>query len=401
MHIAIIWQRFLGYHIARIKHLWVKLSPLGHRLSVIEVASKDASYGFPETKVDSNGFEHICCFPGMSYHQLRAAQIHGNVLSILERLEPEIVFAPATAFPEGMATYAYRLRSGNRAVMMDNAWEHTDRRHLGTKMVKKLIHRNIDSAFIPGSSHLSYFMAMGFPQERIIFGIQSLDNNYFLEEAGRVRKDETATRKLHLLPSNYFLFVGRFLPRKGLETLIKAYSNYGKHVSEPPWSLILVGGGEYFDHIRNLAGDAHEIYFVGSKFGAELCDYYGLAKILIVPSVSDQWGLVVNEGMASGLPVIVSKGCGAATTLVREGENGWTFEPGDDETLTKLMVRASSLSSDTLKEMGRKSQSIVSEWSLDRFADGVLKAIEIPRRPPAGFISDALTKLWKGRVRLT
>jgi len=217
----------------------------------------------------------------------------------------------------------------------------------------------------------------------------------------RTRKDEAATRKLHLLPSNYFLFVGRFLPRKGLETLIKAYSNYGKHVSEPPWSLILVGGGEYFDHIRNLAGDAHEIYFVGSKFGAELCDYYGLAKILIVPSVSDQWGLVVNEGMASGLPVIVSKGCGAATTLVREGENGWTFEPGDDETLTKLMVRASSLSSDTLKEMGRKSQSIVSEWSLDRFADGVLKAIEIPRRPPAGFISDALTKLWKGRVRLT
>jgi glycosyltransferase involved in cell wall biosynthesis len=105
--------------------------------------------------------------------------------------------------------------------------------------------------------------------------------------------------------------------------------------------------------------------------------------------------------MASGLPVIVSKGCGAAKTLVREGENGWTFEPGDDKTLTKLMIRASSLPSDALKEMGRKSQSIVSEWSLDRFTDGVLKAIEIPRRPPAGLISDILTKLWKGRVRLT
>ena len=104
--------------------------------------------------------------------------------------------------------------------------------------------------------------------------------------------------------------------------------------------------------------------------------------------------------MASGLPVIVSRGCGSAKTLVQEGENGWTFEPGNDETLTKLMIRACSLSSDALKKMGKKSQTIVSEWSLDRFADGVLKAIEIPRRPPAGILSNILTRVWKGHVKV-
>jgi glycosyltransferase involved in cell wall biosynthesis len=400
MHIAIIWQRFLPYHIARINHLWKKLSQLGYRLSVIEVASQDASYGFPESRLDKNGFEKICCFPGMSYHQLGAEQIHDKVLSILRSLQPEIVFAPATAFPEGMAAYAYRLHSGNKAIMMDNAWEYTDGRRFATKSVKKMIHRNIDSAFIPGSSHLSYFMEMGFPKERVIFGIQAIDNDYFREKAERARMDEFTKRKLHSLPCNYFLYVGRFLLRKGLETLMKAYSNYRRHIGATPWSLVLVGDGEYLNHIRNLAGNLPETYFAGPKFGVDLCQYYGLAKILIVPSISDPWGLVVNEGMAAGLPVIVSRGCGSAKTLVQEGENGWTFEPGDDETLTKLMIRASSLSSDALKEMGRRSQSIISEWSLDRFVDGVLKAIEIPRRPPAGPISDILTKLWKGRVRV-
>jgi glycosyltransferase involved in cell wall biosynthesis len=182
---------------------------------------------------------------------------------------------------------------------------------------------------------------------------------------------------------------------------LKAYGDYCHRASQNPWNLVLVGGGENLDNIRNLARDVPGIVFAGPQFSDILCQYYALARALIVPSISDPWGLVVNEGMASGLPVIVSTGCGAAKTLVRDGENGWTFEPGDDETLTKLMVRASSLPSDALKEMGRKSQSIVSEWSLDRFADGVLKAMEIPRRPPAGFVSNALTRLWKGRIRLT
>jgi glycosyltransferase involved in cell wall biosynthesis len=196
------------------------------------------------------------------------------------------------------------------------------------------------------------------------------------------------------------MFVGRFLRRKGLENLIKAFADYRGKMAQDRWDLVLVGGGEDFENIRSLSKDISGILFVGPQFGDSLCQYYGLAKALIVPSISDPWGLVVNEGMASGLPVIVSRGCGAANTLVREGENGWTFEPRDDETLSKLMIRASSLSSDALKGMGKRSQTIISEWSLHRFADGVLKAIEIPRRPPAGILSNILTKAWKGHVKV-
>jgi len=299
-----------------------------------------------------------------------------------------------------MAGFAYRLTSGARVVMMDDVWEHADHGSAFTKEIKRLIHKNIDGVFIPAPSHLPYYVEMGFPEERVVFGVDVVDNDYFLKRSERARANDEKLRASKKLPKNYFLFVGRFLPRKGLETLVKAYTYYRQQAGQNPWGLVLVGGGNYFDDTRKLARDIPGIHFVGSQFEDDLCQYYALARTLIVPSIVDPWGLVVNEGMASSLPVIVSKGCGSAKTLVKEGENGWTFEPGDDETLTNLMIRASSLSSDALKEMGRKSQSIVSEWSLDRFADGVLKAIEIPRRPPAGIISNILTKLWKGRVRV-
>ena len=397
-HIAIIWQRFLPYHVDRIRHLWNRLDQLNHRLTAIEISSQDKSYVFPELNFSNNGFEHICCFPGASYHEFKSHEIYKKVFSFVTELKPDIIFAPATPFPEGMAAFTYRLASGSRAVMMDDAWEHTDHRGFIREGIKRLIHQNIDAVFIPAHSHLPYYLRMGFPEERIIFGVDVVDNDYYAQQSEKARENEGNLRTSKKLPENYFLFVGRFLPRKGLENLVKAYADFRKKMVQNPWDLLLVGDGEHLENIHGLARDIPGVLFVGPQFGDDLCQYYALARALVVPSIIDPWGLVVNEGMASGLPVIVSKGCGAAKTLVREGENGWTFEPGDDETLTNLMIRVSSLSSDALKEMGRKSQSIVSEWSLDRFADGVLKAVEIPRRPPAGPISNILTKLWKGRV---
>jgi len=400
MHIAIIWQRFLQYHVARLVHVWNRVIPLGYRLTAIETASQDESYAFPQSKFSNQDFENICCFPKVSYHQLKPNEIHSKVFNLLKELKPDLVFAPATPFPEGMAAFSYRLHSGNRAVMMDDAWDHTDQRGRLVKRVKRLINKNIDAVFIPAPSHLSYYMEMGFPKGRVVFGVYAVDNDYFSKMAEQIRADESNLRALRNLPKKYFLFVGRFLPRKGLETLVKAYKDYRVQVKSESWGLVLVGTGSHLGTIQKLSKGIPEILFAGPQFGDDLCHYYALSNGVIVPSLIDQWGLVVNEGMASGLPVIVSRGCGSAKTLVQEGENGWTFEPGDDEALTKLMIRASSSPSDALKEMGRKSQSIVSEWSLDRFADGVLKAIEIPRRPPAGILSDILTRVWKGHVKV-
>lgn len=397
LHVVIIWQRFLSYHRARIRQTQLRLASLGHRLTAIEVASQDASYGFAETE-DSGKYGHVCCFPGSSYHDHTAPEIHRAVRQVLTKLHPDVVFAPATPFPEGMAADAHRLASGCRRVMMDDAWEQTDRRGWLTSAMKRLIHRNIDGVFIPAPSHLAYYERLGFPRGRAVFGVDVVDNVYFHRFADAACAGATAIRAERGLPEKYFLFVGRFLPRKGLETLVTAYGRYRAQTVSEAWELVLVGGGPHLANIQALAENVAGVQFAGVVTGEDLCQYYGLAQTLIVPSVLDPWGLVVNEGLAAGLPVLVSRGCGAAGTLVAEGENGWTFAAEDTDELAGLMLRVSVLTDELLTRMGSKSREIIANWSLDRFADGVVEALNLPRRAPAGMLADMTTKAWKGRV---
>jgi 1,2-diacylglycerol 3-alpha-glucosyltransferase len=398
MHVVIIWQRYLPYHWARVRHAHLRLSSLGYRITALEVASQDASYSFPEDR-STVAFEHICCFPGVSYHDFRAGTVYERVLATLINLNPDAVLCPATAFPEGMAALVYRLRYRKLVVMMDEVWEHSDRKGPLLRLVKRIIHKNIEAAFIPSSSHLPYFHNLGFPEDRIILGVDVVDNDYFSARAIQARQNIAAIRKIRKLPEKFFLFVGRFLPRKGLDTLLLAYRMYRERAEGKPWALVIVGKGPDKEKLQQLREKLDDVHMAGAQFGNDLCDYFALAHAFIAPSESDPWGLVVNEAMAAGLPVLVSRGCGCARPLVREAENGWTFAPGDAHGLSALMYRMSLLAPETIKKMGQRSKELIDNWSLDSFTDGLIAALKVPRRPPAGFIADFLTNHWKGRVR--
>lgn len=399
MHLAVIWQRFLPYHVARIKYLQHQCEKKGWRVTAIEVASQDATYGFDESRELVHEKEKVCCFPGTSYHDHLAHKINRKVFEELAIAKPEIVFAPATPFPEGMAAIHYRMQAGCKVIMMDDAWEVSDRKQGLTRIIKTYIHKNIDGVFVPFPSHLQYFERMGFPKERIFFGVDVVDNNAFITGATRAKVNSIKLRAALKLPEKYFLFVGRFLMRKGLDTLISAFRQYRQQHHDLPWDLVLVGDGPFYDNIQIMAKGIEGIKFVGQQQGEILQSYYGLANALIVPSEIDPWGLVVNEGMASGLPVIVSSGCGASA-LIDEGKNGWCFDPGNTNLLVQQMRQLTSMSESDQKEMGARSMETINDLSLDRFVDSVFEAVKVSRRENAGVISYMLSKLWKGKVSI-
>ncbi len=401
-HVAVVWQRFLPYHKARLSRLKKRLEEKGCRLTAIEVASHDVAYDIvSDDKAGYEGFDWVCCFRNSSYHDKSARQIHAEVFRTLEEFNPDIVFCPATPFPEGMAAIAYRTKYRKRAIMMDDSWEHTDRRSVLTKRMKREIHKNIEGVFIPAVSHRDYYWALGFPEERVVYGVDVVDNDYYRERAGSARNKAVEIRNSLHLPAAYFLFVGRFIGRKGIDTLFEAYRRYRSHTVETPCGLVLVGDGPYRGRISAEDSGREGVLFAGSQTGDGLCAYYGLAEALIVPSLSDPWGLVVNEGMASGLPVVVSRGCGSSMSLVKEGINGWTFEPGDAAALSDIMLRLSETGEEERRKMGEKSLDIISEWSLQKFADGAIQALNIPRRQvSAGLMTRVLTRFWKGHVRV-
>jgi glycosyltransferase involved in cell wall biosynthesis len=103
--------------------------------------------------------------------------------------------------------------------------------------------------------------------------------------------------------------------------------------------------------------------------------YYGLANAFIHASTTEQWGLVVNEAMASGLPVLVSNRCGCATDLVQEGVNGFTFDPHNVEQLAQLMLKISACQDVRMSAFGDASRTIISKWGPERFALGLQGAV--------------------------
>ncbi len=151
--------------------------------------------------------------------------------------------------------------------------------------------------------------------------------------------------------------------------------------SEPKsndWGLIIVGDGpqrreiEGFIRENNLEKD---VYLAGGMLWKEVPKYYAIANVFILPSLSEPWGLVVNEAMVCGLPVIVSKKAGAYWDLVKEGENGFGFEPTNSEELKAIMLKFINREVD-IKKMGEKSKEIIKDYTPENAVMRMLNAVK-------------------------
>ena len=127
--------------------------------------------------------------------------------------------------------------------------------------------------------------------------------------------------------------------------MLEAYALYRARTADDHWRLVITGDGKLRPSLMRRIdelGMAGDVLLPGFKQYDELPIYYGLASAFVHASTTEQWGLVVNEAMAAGLPVLVSNRCGCAPDLVQDGVNGFTFDPYDVDRLAELMLKVSS-----------------------------------------------------------
>jgi 1,2-diacylglycerol 3-alpha-glucosyltransferase len=160
---------------------------------------------------------------------------------------------------------------------------------------------------------------------------------------------------------------------------LEAYHFY-RQTSDTNWALVICGGGLLEAELRYQVAvqQIPDVFFPGFHKGNELAVYYGLASCFIHPSIQEQWGLVVNEAMASGLPVLVSRFCGCVPNLVREGINGFTFDPTNPLELAKLMDSITRNPAQ-LECMSTAAQHTIAEYSPDKFAANLVLAMNANR----------------------
>jgi 1,2-diacylglycerol 3-alpha-glucosyltransferase len=342
----------------------------------IEEAAESADYAWDEVgQPKAANLQKISLLRKNERPRKPAVEIAHRLCAALDRKRPDTIFIPGWSDPAALAGLDWALTSNVPVVIMsESTRSDVDRRAL-KEFLKSCLVRLCSAALVGGSPHAEYMEELGMGADRIFTGYDAVDNDYFARRTAEIRNSEFEIRKQYGLPENYFLASARFLERKNLVTLLAAYAGYresaGRSQSPPPWSLVILGDGPLRPTLNSELSTLNlhsHLLLPGFKQYHELPWYYGLAKAFVHASLSEPWGLVVNEAMASGLPVIVSKQCGCGRDLVHDGENGFRFDAADAHALAKLMLRVSSLSPAELAAMGEKGRKIIAEWSPQNFA---------------------------------
>ena len=199
---------------------------------------------------------------------------------------------------------------------------------------------------------------------RVFDGYDAVDNAYFAAGADAARTDAATLRAKYRLPERYFLASARFIPKKNLPRLLRAFAAYRVAAGQSAWDLVLLGDGPEKPAVLRAIAETNAseaVHLPGFKPFADLPVYYGLAGALVHPSTTEQWGLVVNEAMAAGLPAIVSQTCGCAADLITEWITGFAFDPYDEAALTRALATVSAPTFDRAA-MGRAARTRIAEW---------------------------------------
>jgi glycosyltransferase involved in cell wall biosynthesis len=376
----VLFHRLGPYHFARLR-------AAGRLLPIVAIESSgvDKTYAWDKV-VGADHFERVTLFDHSDAHKLPAAEVVSRIGSALEKVHPVVVVVPGWADSAALGALRWCVQKQVPAVAMSEStvWDKT--RSVWREAVKRQIVGLCSTALVGGTPHKDYMIQLGMPAERVFLGYDAVDNRYFADKVAEVRSQKSEVGRKFGLPENYFLASARFVEKKNLPRLIEAYARYrqlaaGSVVSGQvvPWSLVLLGDGALRSDLCRLISDLRlqdSVLLPGFKQYPDLPAYYGLANAFIHASIVEPWGLVVNEAMASGLPVLVSNRCGCAMDLVKDGVNGFTFDPYNIEEMAQLMLKLSTLNPSQLSTMCAASQHIIANWGPERFAQGLKAAAE-------------------------
>ncbi len=389
MKIAVLFHRLGPYHLARLK----AASALCE-LHAIEFSSVDDTYAWDAVE-EKIIFSRTTLFADHDVEKKTTFEIMQALKNAFSLIKPDVAAIPGWSGRPAFQALALCRKTGITAMAMSASTEHDQVRHWWKEWIKKCVTGNFAAALVGGRPHAEYMHKLGVPSERIFTGYDVVDNNYFALEASNARKNAEELRANYALPENYFLASNRFITKKNIDGLIRAYGAYRARVGQHGWKLVLLGDGELRPQIEGLISKLDlgaDVLLPGFKQYPDLPVYYGLANVYVQASTTEQWGLVVNEAMASGLPVLVSNRCGCAPDLVKDGENGFTFNPYDVNQLTELLIKISSKTVDC-DVMGQASQKIISDWTPEVFANNLVLAAKTAlstKRQPLPFFDNLI-----------
>ena len=320
------------------------------------------------------------------YSYLQRSRLGGLQVPLpqLRRLQPDLlitlyenlsfVFGALLAKQRGIKVALYAMK-------VFDTWRPV-RRH--RELAKRWLFPRVDAFEVPGPDGAAYVRRYGAPAGRVWAFPDPVDVQHFALGARQARQDTDARRRLGLTGCVY-LYVGRLWSGKGIDYLLDAYARLS--AEGVPASLVLVGDGVDEARYRARAAGLPNVVFPGFVQMPDLPRWYGLADVLVFPTLGDPYGLVVEEAMAAGLPVIATENAGEIRERMLDGETGFIVPAADSDALLDRM-RGLAFDPERRRCMGERGYERIrprtNEWWAGEFeamvqciVDGVKPATRI------------------------
>lgn len=380
--LALLFAQFSAYHVDRCEAVAARL---GDRFEVVavEVATRSDTYAWDPSGTVA-GAHKLTLFPGSSYDQvhwlrrlwaqLRALWRCRVVLIGIGYNEPDIV----------LLAWLLRLVGVQVVLMSESKFDDRPRR-AGFELFKALLLAPYTAAIVGGRRQADYMRFLGFRRRPVVPGYDTVGLERVRAMGGGVAAPDGTP-----FAARPFVFVGRFVAKKGLAHLLEAYARYAQEAGGKARRLVLVGGGPDEAALRAQAdalGIEQQVEFAGFLGAAAVARRLADALALVLVSREEQWGLVVNEALAFHLPLIVSEPVGSRDALVRNLVNGFVVEPGSSESMARALQDMASSETEWRRMVAASAERA---WMGDvaRLAD----AAELLCAPPAHEARDRVAK---------
>jgi glycosyltransferase involved in cell wall biosynthesis len=239
---------------------------------------------------------------------------------------------------------------------------------------------------VSSTGGVEYLKSLGYPSSRISLAPTSVDNAWWIDQSMKVNRN--AVRAMWEIPTDgtVILFCAKLQPWKGPSDLLDAFAR----ANMPNAYLAFAGDGPERAKLARKAvelGIAERVRFLGFLNQSQLPSAYCTAEVFVLPSLFEPFGLVVNEAMLCGLPVVVSDRVGARFDLVRDGENGYVYPAGNVEALAAILCEILG-DAEKRATMGAAARRRMETWSPREYTEGMVRAVQSVGTKRAGFRSD-------------
>lgn len=316
--------------------------------------------------------------PGLANRDLKVWYQSG-LLSAVADCRPDVLIGEGFA-QWTTAALAYRLTRGTPLVVSYERTAHTERAAQWYRTAyRRAALRLVDVVCCNGRLSSAYCRRLGLPPGRIVTGRMAADTEGLSRRCAAVGAAERqALRRQWRISGRTFLYVGQLIERKGVRQLLAGWSAMRRRRARAAATLVIAGDGGERASLAATAEDhgLTDVRFVGGIDYDQIAPYYALADVFVIPTLEDNWSLVVPEAMSCGLPVLCSKYNGCWPELVHDGTNGFVFDPCDaGETARRLGEFLDH--PESIGPMGSASRRIVAGHSPRRAAESVLRACRL------------------------